>query len=106
MLTTYKAGSLLTILGLCTLLMVGCSGDQDKKEEKKTVTAQEQLGKDAAQALQKPMEEARKTAAQVEAKTEQAVKEMADGAKKAAQDAGLTPAGQTGGKEKKKLEGC
>lgn len=106
MLPTKRFVSILTCLGLCTLLMSGCSGDQDKKEEKKTVTAQEQLGKDAAQALQKPMEEARKTAAQVEAKTEQAVKDMAEGAKKTAQEAGLTPAGQTGGKEKKKLEGC
>jgi hypothetical protein len=104
--TTYKAGSILTILGLCTLLMVGCSGDQGKKEEKKTVTVQEQLGKDAAQALQKPMEEARKTVIQVEAKTEQATKEMADGAKKTAQEAELPTTGQTGGKEKKKLEGC
>ena len=106
MLTTRKFVSVLTILWACSLLLGGCSGDQGKKEEKKTVTVQEQMGKDAAQALQKPMEEARKTAAQVEAKTEQAVKEMADGAKKAAQEAGLTPAGQAGGKEKKKLEGC
>ena len=106
MLTTKQFVSALTALGLCTLLMGGCSGDQGKKEEKKTVTVQEQMGKDAAQALQKPMEEARKTAAQVEAKTEQAMKEIAYGAKKAAHEAGLTPAGQTGGKEKKKLEGC
>ena len=104
--TTKKTISILTTLGLCTLLMGGCSSDQDKKDEKKTVTVQEQLGKDAAQALQKPMEEARKTAAQVEVKTEQAVKEMADGTKKASQEAGLTPASQTSGKEKKKLEGC
>lgn len=106
MLTTKKFVSILASLGLCALLMVGCSGDQGKKEEKKTVTAQEQVGKDAAQALQKPMEEARKTAAQVEVKTEQAMKDMAEGAKKAAQEAGVPPAGQTGGKEKKKLEGC
>lgn len=101
-----KAIPFLTALALCFLLLGGCSGDQGKKEEKKTVTVQEQLSKDAAQALQKPMEEARRTAAQVEAKTEQAVKEMADGAKKAAQEAGLTPANLAGGKEKKKLEGC
>jgi len=92
-------------MALCTLLLGGCSGDQDKKEEKKTLTVQEQMGKDAAQALQKPLDEARQTAAQVGAKADQALQEVTDGAKKAAQDAGLTP-NQSGAKEKKKLEGC
>ena len=98
----------LTALTLCSMVLWGCSEDQNKKEEKKTVTVQEQMdkvGKDAAQALQKPMEEARKTAVQVEAKAEQAMKEVAEGTKKAAQDAGLAPKA-TEGKEKKKLEGC
>jgi hypothetical protein len=100
-----KAACALTGMALCSLLIGGCSGDQGKKEEKKQVTTQEQMGKDAAQALQKPMDEARKTAAQVEAKADQAMKEASEGIKKAAQDAGVTP-GPAGGKEKKKLEGC
>jgi len=92
-------------MALCALMLGGCSGDQEKKEEKKTLTVQEQMGKEAAQALQKPLDEARKTAAQVGAKADQALQEVADGAKKAAQEAGLTP-NQAGAKEKKKLEGC
>lgn len=106
--TVKKLTFAFTGLALCSMVLWGCSEDQNKKEEKKNVTVQEQMGKvgkDAAQALQKPMEEARKTAVQVEAKAEQALKDVAEGTKKAAQDAGLAP-NQTGGKEKKKLEGC
>lgn len=91
-------------LALCSMTLCGCSGDQEKKEEKKTMTVQEQMGKEATEALKKPMDEARKAAAQVEAKADQALKETAEGAKKAIQDSGVLPA--QSGKEKKKLEGC
>lgn len=102
---TTTTACLAAALALCSLLLAGCSGDQDKKEEKKTVTVQEQRGKEAAQALRKPLEEARKTEVQLEAKADEAMKDVAEGAKKAAQDAGLTP-NASGAKEKKKLEGC
>jgi len=92
-------------LALCSMTLWGCSGEQEKKEEKKTMTVQEQMGKEAAQALQKPVDEARKAAAQVEAKADQALKETTEGAKKATQETGVLPS-QSGVKEKKKLEGC
>ena len=72
MMTTKKIACLFAGLALCSMTFWGCSSDQEKKEEKKTMTVQEQMGKDAAQALQKPMDEARKAAAQVEAKADQA----------------------------------
>ncbi|MDR2550879.1 MAG: hypothetical protein LBD10_11845 [Desulfobulbus sp.] len=78
-------------LTLCLFVLGGCSGDQGKKEEKKTVTVQEQMGADAAQAVKKPLEDAQKAAAGVEA------------AQQKAQEAGATPQPV---KEKKKLEGC
>lgn len=102
--TTKKIACLFAGLALCSMTFWGCSSDQEKKEEKKTMTVQEQMGKDAAQALQKPMDEARKAAAQVEAKADQALKETAEGAKKALQESGGLPAQSD--KEKKKLEGC
>ncbi len=49
-------------LALCSLTLWGCSGDQEKKQEKKTPTVQQQLGQDAAQSVQKPLAEARKAA--------------------------------------------
>ena len=61
------------------------------------MTAQEQVGKDAAQAVQKPLEEARK-AAQAETGAAQTLKDTARDAQPAAQN--------NGGKEKRKLEGC
>jgi len=103
--TVKKLTFAFTGLALCSMVLWGCSEDQNKKQEKKTVTVQEQMGKDAAQALQKPMEEARKTAVQVEAKTDQTSKDVAEGAKKGAQETGPAPKA-TEGKEKKKLEGC
>lgn len=103
--TVKKLTFAFTALTLCSMVLWGCSEDQNKKQEKKTVTVQEQMGKDAAQALQKPMGEARKTAAQVEAKTDQALKDGTDGAKKGAQEISPAPKA-TEGKEKKRLEGC
>ena len=52
--TIQKIAYAFTGMALCSMTLWGCSGDQGKKEEKKTVTAQEQMGKDAAQAVQKP----------------------------------------------------
>ncbi|MDY0391431.1 hypothetical protein [Desulfobulbus oligotrophicus] len=131
MLNAKKTVYLLAGLALSALLFTGCSGDQNKTEEKKTVTPQEQLGKDAAEAVQKPMEEARQAAAQVEEKTEQVVQEAADKtkevidetkqtvqdvvdatkekvdeAKKDAEEAGLIPSDKKKGADRKKLEGC
>ncbi len=95
--TTQKIAYAFASMVLCSMTLWGCSGDQGKKEEKKTVTAQEQMGKDAAQAVQKPLEEARK-AAQSETGAAQALKDTARDTQPAAQN--------SGGKEKKKLEGC
>ena len=92
-------------LALSAFLLAGCSEDQAKKQEKKAVTTQEQMGKDAAAALKKPVEEAKKTAAEVSSKADQALKEVAGEAKKAAQEAGISP-NPAGGQTKKKLEGC
>lgn len=84
-------------LALCSLTFWGCSGDQEKKQEKKTPTVQQQLGQDAAQSVQKPLAEAHK-AAQAETGANQAIKDAAGAVQPAAPEAG--------GKEKKKLEGC
>ena len=55
---------------LCAAL-IGCS--EDKKETKSTApTAQEQVGKEAAQAVQQPVEQAKEAAVQVEAAAKQA----------------------------------
>ena len=54
-------------LTLCLFMLGGCSGDQGKKEEKKAMTVQEQMGADAAQAIKKPLEDAQRAAAGVEA---------------------------------------
>jgi hypothetical protein len=105
MITAKKIAYAFAGMALCSIALWGCSEDRGKKEEKKTVTVQEQMGKEAAQTLQKPLEEARKTAVQVEAKTDQALKDIADGTKKSAQEAGIVPT-EKGSKEKKKLEGC
>ena len=79
-------------------LLAGCSEDQAKKQEQK--------GKEAAEAIKKPMEEATKAAAEMGAKTEQTVKAAADDAKKAIENSDLIP-GQKATKDKRKqLEGC
>jgi hypothetical protein len=101
MLTTKNIAYAFTGMALCSMLFWGCSENQDKKVE----TRQEQLGREAAQNLQKPMEDARKAAAQAGAKADQALKEVPDETKKAVQEAGSAPT-QANGKEKKKLEGC
>jgi molecular chaperone DnaK (HSP70) len=120
MLTTKKIVCTCTALALCSLVLFGCGEDQEKKSEKKGVTVQQQLGKDAAQSIQKPLEDARKAAAQVEEKanqvidsaaekTKEAVNEtvkQADQVMEAAAEKAKETAQGTEGKEKKKLEGC
>lgn len=103
--TVKKLTFAFTALTLCSMVLWGCSEDQNKKQEKKTVTVQEQMGKDAAQALQKPVEEARQAKTQVEAKNDQALQDATEGTKKAPQETGPAPKA-TEGKEKKRLEGC
>ncbi len=86
------------LLACCAGLLAGCSEDQAKKQEQK--------GKEAAEAIKQPMDEAKKAAAEVSNKAEQTVKAAADDAKKAIEGANLVP-GQAATKEKKKrLEGC
>lgn len=89
----------LTGMAFCSLVLLGCSEDQGKKQEKKVETTQERLGREAAQNLQKPIEEARKTATQAGEKAGQAVTDAAERTNQAIQES-------SGGKEKKKLEGC
>jgi hypothetical protein len=96
----------LMILACCAGLLVGCSEDQSKKQEKTGMSKQEQMGKEAAQALKQPVEDAKKAAAEVSGKADQALKEVAGDAKKAIENSNLIP-GQAASKEKKKqLEGC
>ena len=76
------------------MILVGCSEDRGKKPENKTETTQERIGRDAAQNLKKPMEDARKAA--------QLGTERVETLNEAARDTKT----QAGGKEKKKLEGC
>ena len=68
---------------LCAAL-IGCS--EDKKETKSTApTAQEQVGKEAAQAVQQPVEQAKEAAVQVEAAAKQAAEATTEAADKAAE---------------------
>lgn len=82
-------------LACCALLLGGCGEDRAQKEQKKEgATVQQQLGKEAAQAVKEPTIEARK-AAQAQGNADQAIKEAAQ-----AVQPGTT------GQEKRKLEGC
>ena len=93
----------LVLLICCAGLLVGCSEDQSKKQEKTGTSKQEQMGKEAAQALKQPMEDAKKAAAEVSGKADQAIKEATSDAKKAVETSPLVPGAF---KDKKKLEGC
>ncbi len=96
----------LVILACCAGLLAGCSEDQAKKQEKTGATRQEQLGKEAAQALKQPVEDARKAAAEVGGKADQALKEVAGDAKKAIETSPPIPGQEAIKEKKKKLEGC
>ncbi|ADW18514.1 hypothetical protein Despr_2373 [Desulfobulbus propionicus DSM 2032] len=120
MFTTKKIACTCTALALCAVMLFGCGEDQEKKTEKKDVTVQQQLGKDAAQSVQQPLEDARKAAEQAgekatqvidsaAEKTKEAVNEtvkQADQVIEAAAEKAKEAAQETEGKEKKKLEGC
>ena len=106
MLTTKKTIYAVTAIAFCSMLLLGCSGDQEKKPEKKTETKMEQIGKQAAQDLRKPLEDARKAAAEAGAVTSKALNEAARETKSSIQEATGTGQQQKNGKEKKKLEGC
>lgn len=80
-------------LALCASLLLGCSEEPKHKTETKG-GVQQQLGKEAAQAVKEPVMEANK-AAQAQGNADQATKEAAQ-----AVQPGTT------GQDKKKLEGC
>ena len=83
-------------LACCAVLLCGCGEDRQQKEHKKEggASVQQQLGKEAAQAIKEPTIEARK-AAQAQGNADQAIKEAAQ----------AVQPGSTG-QEKRKLEGC
>ena len=81
-------------LACCALLLCGCGEDQKDQKKEGGPTVQQQLGKDAAQAIKEPTLEARK-AAQTQENATQAIKEAAQEMKPGAS-----------GQEKRKLEGC
>ena len=64
MFTTKKIACTCTAMALCAVMLFGCGEDQEKKTEKKGVTILEQLVRDAAHSVQKPLEDARKSAEQ------------------------------------------
>jgi hypothetical protein len=71
MLTNKKLVTACAGMVLCSMVLLGCSESQEKKQEQKAETRQEQIGREAAGNLQKPLEEARRAADQVEAKAGQ-----------------------------------
>jgi hypothetical protein len=101
---TKKIATALTGIALCSMFLLGCSEDPSKKQEKKVETAQERIGREAAQNLQKPMEDARK-AAQLGTDRVQMLGEAGRDTKPTAHEGGSTQT-QPDGKGKKKLEGC
>lgn len=96
----------LVMLACCAGLLAGCSEDQSKKQEKTGMSKQEQMGKEAAQALKQPMEDARKAAAEVSGKADQALKEVVGDTRKAIENSPLVPGQEAVKEKKKKLEGC
>jgi len=65
--TVKKMTYLLAGIFMCAALLCGCSDEKEVKPAKKTESAQEQLGKDAAQEIRKPIEAAQNARGQVEA---------------------------------------
>lgn len=105
MLTNKKIVSACAGMVLCSMVLLGCSENQEKKQEQKAETRQEQIGREAARNMQKPLEETRKAADQVEAKTGQPLQEVGEDTRQTGRATDDTQS-QTGGREKKKLEGC
>jgi hypothetical protein len=104
MLMAKKIAYTFTGIALSSMILLGCSEDPGKKQEKKVETTQERIGREAAQNMQKPMEDARK-AAQLGTERVQMLNDTARDPKPAAQE-GAAKQTQTDGKGKKKLEGC
>jgi hypothetical protein len=120
MCTIKKFACTCATIALCLTVLAGCGEDQQKKEAQKELTSQEQLGKDAAQRIQQPLEKARMAAEQAGQQT----KELIDGAATATKEAVNETAkqvdqamenaaetakkagGKSGAQEKKQLEGC
>ena len=98
MVSMKKTGYALVAFVLCAVFLLGCSEEKKSQQEKITETVQERMGREAAQELKKPVEEAKRVAAEAGAKTNQALQNVADETRKATQDAGETA--------NKKLEGC
>ena len=99
--TPFIPTAILVGLTLCGLAFSGCSTDQEKKTEGKAVTSAQEMGQQAAQALQKPTDAARQSAAQATSKN--------DAGTQMVRDAGAPPketAAPEGKKGKGKLEGC
>ena len=98
MLTAKKITSAFAGIALCSMILLGCSEDPGKKQEKKVETTQERIGRETAQNLQKPIEDARKAAQQGTERAQVLSETSRD----------MNPATQTqaDGKGKKKLEGC
>jgi hypothetical protein len=97
MLTGKRMAYACTLLTLCSLFLWGCSEDQGKGPDKKTATTQEQMGKEAAQHLQQPIEAAH-----------QAAQTLNDAARDTKQHTLEKEAADTQavGKKKRQLEGC
>ncbi len=105
------AGSITGVI-LCSLLVTGCSGDQEKKEAKTAPTVQEQH----TQAMKSAIDKAEAVSEQVQEKVEQTVKEVAEQTgekldtiaeenKEVAEEASHVPA-KAGKKVRAQLEGC
>lgn len=105
---------------LCAVMLLGCGEDQPQKEAPKKATVQEQLGREAADSLQQPLEKARKAAQQAGHQANQLIDsaakatneavnhavKQADQVLEAVNDTTKEITEKSGGKEKKQLEGC
>ena len=96
----------LVLLACCAGLLTGCSEDQSKKPQKTTLSAQEQRGKEAAEAIKQPINEAQKMADQVGAKADRALQEGGEEPNKGVQLPPPAPAPTQEPAKKKRLEGC
>jgi ABC-type uncharacterized transport system auxiliary subunit len=97
MLMTRKMAYAFTVITLCSFCLLGCSEEQEKSQVNKTETMQEQMGKEAAQHIQQPLEKAHQAA--------EAVNAAAQDTKQHAQEIDAEKT-QASGKVKKQLEGC
>ncbi len=99
--TLKKLTLVVALLSFSSLMLVGCSDDQKKKAEKKGVTTQEQMGKDAAESIKKPIETAKKTTEEASNKADQALKAVTDETKKAAPRKQVNPSARPAARRRK-----